>query len=932
MGERGPLSPSFLVNIFNKNEKGGEKMNFWKMEKEMINRFLLLNSLFFEDINDYIPRSREIEELLNRRLKYKGWTIKHKGIWFICFYPEVKLPSQGWKIHVSANRNSALKILDIVLDGVIKFKTNFKVIVDLEILQLINSKIWPRPSSGKFITIYPINRKHFEEIIEYLYKNLKKYEGPYVLSDRRYKDSKCVYYRYGGFKTQYIINLYGEKLPIIYSPYNKIYIDKREPYFTLPPWEKDFPFNNEEDIEDDLFNGKYRIEHAISFSNCGGVYKAIDVRKNKEVIIKEARPNIYVGKEKATESLEKEYELLKELEKIEIAPKVYEIFKEWEHTFLVEELLKEETLATFMTKNESRLLLNCSISDNLIKKYHFLFKDISLKLCDVLNKLHSKGIIFGDLSPNNIFIEKENKSLKIKLIDFEGANKVKWERHNILYTPGFSNSVKSRERRKFNDDYYAFGNILLFLLFPFNRTFLFLSPRRKWFVLRELIKDTHMSKEIYLLIKNLLKGKSYKWDKVKKILERFVGDENISKKLNYNFSEFDVKKFKKKNMYNLTETIKYILWTYEKYRADGKNVLFPLDPRIFFTNHISVAYGESGVIYGLNKIIKKRKSSFVVDINKKFIKKCKSTDVSLIPPGLFIGSAGVSWTLLELGEFELSKKFLDAANNSSLLLENLDIVHGISGVGLANVKYYKRTGENKYLLKALDLGKKILDNFKDTDKYYFVHADVDVYIGYALGSSGVAYFLLILYCLTGDSRFLKTGKKFLNFDLSNIKKVGGIITSYISLRDRTFVPYWYHGSSGIGTVLLRYWYVEKNKEYEKLLKKLALDSSRKYAISPSQFVGLAGLGEFLLDLYLFKKQKKYLYMIKKIVDGLDLHKIPTKNGIAFLGRGNAAVSTDYASGSIGIALFYNRILNNSLRDFMLDEIVFANKKDDKENF
>jgi len=120
------------------------------------------------------------------------------------------------------------------------FKTVSKVAVDLFVSRLLCSKLWPRPGAGKLITIYPSDESRFIELIDEVYRATQGFQGPYILSDRRYKDSRSVYYRYGGFAPQYAINVYGEKEPVILFQ-GENFSDKRTPYFKLPPWVTD-PF------------------------------------------------------------------------------------------------------------------------------------------------------------------------------------------------------------------------------------------------------------------------------------------------------------------------------------------------------------------------------------------------------------------------------------------------------------------------------------------------------------------------------------------------------------------------------------------------------------------------------------------------------------------------------------------------------------------
>ena len=63
----------------------------------------------------------------------------------------------------------------------------------------MTSKNSGRGASGKFMAIYPSNEEHFTAIIQALDQATAGIAGPYILSDRRYRDNKVLFYRYGGF-------------------------------------------------------------------------------------------------------------------------------------------------------------------------------------------------------------------------------------------------------------------------------------------------------------------------------------------------------------------------------------------------------------------------------------------------------------------------------------------------------------------------------------------------------------------------------------------------------------------------------------------------------------------------------------------------------------------------------------------------------------
>src|SRR5262249_28446825 len=82
--------------------------------------------------------------------------------------PDLALPAQSFKIHISATPPHALAILDLTVPILTRLDTEFKLCADPRILFLINSKQFPRGHSGKFLTAYPVDQRTFESLIERL--------------------------------------------------------------------------------------------------------------------------------------------------------------------------------------------------------------------------------------------------------------------------------------------------------------------------------------------------------------------------------------------------------------------------------------------------------------------------------------------------------------------------------------------------------------------------------------------------------------------------------------------------------------------------------------------------------------------------------------------------------------------------------------------
>src|SRR5215472_2060581 len=169
--------------------------------------FRLFHADYPESFAAYSPQTTDFYDVVRSQLP-EGWRIQRQDMWFYCSSPLQTLPSQGWKIHVSAALSNAATILSNVASVLFKHgDISFKFALDRTLLSLLNGKSWPRGASGKFITIYPSDSCRFLEVIEEIDHATVGMHGPYILSDCRYKASRVVFYRYAGMRTQTALNV-----------------------------------------------------------------------------------------------------------------------------------------------------------------------------------------------------------------------------------------------------------------------------------------------------------------------------------------------------------------------------------------------------------------------------------------------------------------------------------------------------------------------------------------------------------------------------------------------------------------------------------------------------------------------------------------------------------------------------------------------------
>jgi hypothetical protein len=350
--------------------------------------------------------------------------------------------------------------------------------------------------------------------------------------------------------------------------------------------------------------------------------------------------------------------------------------------------------------------------------------------------------------------------------------------------------------------------------------------------------------------------------------------------------------------------------TYER-----RDRLFPAAGAIFRTNPLSVAHGACGVSYFLKKVtgsLPDRVADWILEfVNQDYY----------LPPGLYMGLAGIAWALVECDLLDAAKKTFSKSIGHKLLHDSPDIYYGIAGWGLGALKLFSVTHDELYLKSAKEAVRHLLSTKREDERGYF-WGEKDVPLGFAHGASGISLFLLYIYLATDDECFLAAGLKALAYDLSqaNSTSDGNGVSWRRSLdMSKVVYPYWIYGSAGVGTALVRYYRLTGNPEYRQMLEKIFIDTNRKYAVFPNHDKGLAGLGEFNLDLYQVTRNPAHLEGALRVATGISLFKVESSKGLVFPGVPLTRASCDFSTGSAGVGHFLHRLSHPDMESpFMLD--------------
>lgn len=164
-----------------------------------------------------------------------GWRRSETSSWLYVHPEHVQLPAQGWKIHVSATAADAAEVIDTVWEYCVPRSLSFKFLPHPQVHQAMNSKYAPRGGSGKLLTLYPADDASLERTLDELGSLLRGRQGPYILSDLRWREGP-LYLRYGGFARRECLSESGERTLAIARPDGVLVPDERAPVFQVPDW------------------------------------------------------------------------------------------------------------------------------------------------------------------------------------------------------------------------------------------------------------------------------------------------------------------------------------------------------------------------------------------------------------------------------------------------------------------------------------------------------------------------------------------------------------------------------------------------------------------------------------------------------------------------------------------------------------------------
>lgn len=392
---------------------------------------------------------------------WTGWRTASDLDWTHFQQPAGAPPDQGWKIHLSARLQDAERVRSLAAEFCRTAGWSFKHLTDRTVLERANAKDAPRTSSGKFVTIYPPGSAVDEALLDHLTAIFGGCRGPRILGDLQWRKS-VVHVRYGAFRS---LSDWDGK-PAIRDPSGALVPDRRGVVFDPPDWVGLPNWVAAERLRSagaDEPLSRMRVSGAYSFSNAGGVYRALH-DAHGEVVLKEGRE--YVGEQAGRDAagrVEDEYEALRHLEGSGVAPRAYGTFRSGGSAFMMSERVPGTPFnRAVMSQNPlTAAEADRTALDEHAASVHHVVRAIEREA----ERLHALGAVHGDISPRNVLVESPTAA---RLIDFESCTFGDQPGTIGPATPGFSapNAVRGPDR-----DLFAIACLHLAALVPLTTLF-----------------------------------------------------------------------------------------------------------------------------------------------------------------------------------------------------------------------------------------------------------------------------------------------------------------------------------------------------------------------------------------------------------------------------------------------------------------------------
>ncbi|MEU5196268.1 class III lanthionine synthetase LanKC [Streptomyces scabiei] len=796
-----------------------------------------------------------------------SWARTDRGPWCHLRHTGRQLPEQGWKIHVSARPENAAVVLEAVSAYCFEHRLAFKFLSRRATLQAYNLKFAPRTVSGKFIAVYP-DQDDLVTTLDALHGLLAGHEGPYVLTDRRWRDDSPVYLRYGAFTSRYTYTPDGRRVLAMSGPDGHLVHDPRSVPFRPPSW-----ISPPVEIQHALRTSEasepfpFAVERALQFSNGGGVYVAIQNDTGRKVVLKEARQHAGIDRTglDAVDRARYEASVLEKLSEVAAVPELVDSFRYWEHHYLALERAEGMNLQNWVATRHP--FIGHAPSSDAVRTYREQAERVLERVTAALGDVHAHGLAHRDLHPGNILVSDD---LEVRLLDFEMAVELEDESVPSLAYPGFAPRTGTAEFR----DRYALAVLNLWLFMP-------LAPM---YVLDagKAVRHASAAVDWFGLPADHFRG-----------VLRTMGFDAAT-------GGGPVAEPDPIDPVGLIVPLSASLTTMA---APGRgDRLFPGDPDQYLdpAGPASLAHGAAGVLWALHQAGARPPAEY-----ERWLRDFpRSKDAALASPGLWDGLTGVAWYWALRGDHEAARAQLAPLRRDLDLTTDPSLFSGLAGMGLAALALGPLLGDHEIGALAQRAADRIRDELFPSPHTEGTSA------GLMRGWSGVAVFLTRMYEATEDPVWLDLAGRAVERDLARCTMDSRGTLQVVDGKRR--LPYLATGGLGVALgadAVLRH---RDSDVLRTAIPRLVAGARVRLMADTGLFSGRAGalLAMVALERHLEAADEA----IAEHTRALPLHLVEREAGLRVPGSGGVRFSADLATGTAGLLLALTAVRDRGLKN------------------
>ncbi|URN07181.1 protein kinase/lanthionine synthetase C family protein [Actinomadura madurae] len=556
-------------------------------------------------------------------------------------------------------------------------------------------------------------------------------------------------------------------------------------------------------------------------------------------------------------------------------PRVHDYLSLGEHEFMVMDHVPGISLHAWLSRNYRNL--RRPGDSGAAAGYLDAARQIMEQVRTTLTAIHDRGYAFNDLHPGNIMVDDD---LIVSLIDFEAAAPCEVAR--TLGAPGFAapDTLRGAEA-----DRYSLGAVELFLYVPLS-SLLSLCPAKATTFIAHARSQIGLAEETAdeLTASLTVPGTPPSGLRPADLELEFVSVDG----------PWD------RHMAAIGASI------LASATPDRTDRLFPGDINQFLHGGGGVAFGAAGVIEALHAAGYGDLDPFL-----DWLETCTRHD-SAPRLGLYDGLAGVCRALFEHGRTEAALRLYDRGAENLGKMRGVKLYDGLSGIGLVDLDFHRRTGDLAFLERAgraaaavasaIESGAFIanaaLSSATSSGGDRRGNAVENFRGGLLYGWSGLALFMLHMYELDGERRWLNAARQAIQRDIDQCKEMPD---GTLQMRNGGRVlPYLATGSAGVAIVADRFLRHAADDRLADAVPALCRASATELCIGSGLFNGMAGLIYTLRHMAPRLDWPDMGQLLDRAVQALNLFCLADERGLAFPGEQNLRASADLATGSAGV--------------------------------